>query len=155
MTAKKRAGGQPPSNDGKKSASDTRFKQGNAGGPGRRAGSRNKATLLLDKLADDDAADVLRKQIDLAKNGDQRAAELVLSRVWPTRKGRPVALDLPLLTTPADIVAALGIVAASMADGSITPEEANAAAGVLEIKRKAVETVDLEARIAALEQERK
>lgn len=155
MGSEKRAEEECPSKDGQKSAADTRFKQGNAGGPGRPAGSRNKATLLLDKLADDDAESVLRKQIELAKNGDQRAAELVLSRVWPTRKGRAVALDLPQLKRPSDIVDAMGVVAASMADGTITPEEANAVAGVLEIKRKAIETVDLEARIAALEQERK
>lgn len=143
-------------NAGKKGKAPGRpFEPGHPGGPGRPAGSRNKATLLLDKLAEDDAEGVLRKQIELAKAGDQRAAELVLSRVWPTRKGRPVALDLPQLSKPADIVAAMGIVAASMAEGFITPEEANAAAGVLEIKRKAIETVDLEARIAALEQERK
>jgi hypothetical protein len=39
-----------------------------------------------------------------------------------------------------------------MAEGEITPDEAATIAGVLESKRKAIETVELEARIARLEQ---
>ena len=38
-----------------------------------------------------------------------------------------------------------------MAAGEITPDEAQAFSAVLEIKRKAIETADLEARLAALE----
>jgi hypothetical protein len=30
----------------------------------------------------------------MAKEGDQRAAELILSRCWPARKSRPINLDL-------------------------------------------------------------
>ncbi len=43
------------------------FEQGNSGGPGRPAGSRNKATLALDKMAEDDAKDIARKLLDAAK----------------------------------------------------------------------------------------
>lgn len=131
------------------------FQPGNPGGPGRPEGSRNKATLLLDKMAGDDAEAVLRKQLELAKNGDQRAAEIVLSRVWPARKSRPVSLALPAISTAADVVTALGTVAGAMADGELTPDEAQAVSAVLEGKRRAIETVELEARITALEQERK
>jgi hypothetical protein len=62
---------------------------------------------------------------------------------------------LPPIKTAADLVRALGNVAAAMAAGDITPDEAQAVASVLESKRRAIETVDLEARIVALEQERK
>jgi hypothetical protein len=131
------------------------FKPGNPGGPGRRAGSRNKATLALDKMAEDDAKDIARKLLDAAKAGDMRAAELVLARVWPVRKGRPITLDLPPIDTAADVVKALGFIASAVGAGEVTPEEGTALAGVLEIKRKAMETSELEARIAALEKERK
>lgn len=139
-----------PSNNGKK----TRFQPGNPGGPGRRAGSRNKATLALDKMAEDDAKDIARKLLDAAKGGDMRAVELVLARVWPVRKGRPVSLPLPPIETASDVVKALGMVASAVGAGEITPEEGTAVAGVLEIKRKAIETSELEARIVALEEER-
>lgn len=139
----------PTKND--KKSTDTRFKPGNPGGPGRPAGSRNAATLLLDQLAEGDAQAVLEKQLELAKGGDQRAAEIVLSRVWPARKGRPVTLAIPPITTAADIVAALGGVANAMAAGEVTPDEAAAVASVLEVKRRSIETADLAVRIEAIE----
>jgi len=35
--------------------------------------------------------------------GDMRAVELILSRAWPARKGRPVSLALPPILTGADL----------------------------------------------------
>jgi Family of unknown function (DUF5681) len=142
-----------PTKNGKKSE-DTRFQPGNPGGPGRPAGSRNKATVVLDQLADAGGREILEKLIDAAKGGDMRAADLVLSRIWPVRKGRPITLELPPIETAADIVSALGKVADAVAAGDVTPDEASAVAHVLEVKRRAIETADLESRISALEKER-
>ena len=127
------------------------FLPGHPGGPGRPAGSRNKATLALDALADDAAPAAMAKLTEAAATGDMRAIEILLSRVWPPQRSRRVVLDLPPIMTAADLVAALGKVAATMAAGVITPDEAQAVAAVLESKRRAIETVDLEARIIALE----
>ncbi len=128
------------------------FERGNPGGPGRPAGSRNRATLLLDRLAESDGRDILAKTIEAAKGGDLRAADIVLSRVWPVRRGgRPVAFELPPIETAADIVKAVGSVATAVAGGELTPEEGGAVAAILEVKRKAIETTDLETRITALE----
>jgi len=143
-----------PSNNGDKTA-DGRFQRGNPGGPGRPSGSRNKATVALDKLAENDAKDILQKQIEMAKGGDQAAATLILSRVWPVRKGRPVdGLVLPSIQTAADVVAALGAVADAAVNGTLTPDEAAGITSVLEVKRRTIETADLTARIEALEKER-
>ena len=132
----------------------TPFKPGNPGGPGRPAGSRNRATLALDKIADDAGENILRKMVAAAEGGDMRAADLVLSRIWPARKGRPIALELPPIKTAADIVSALGAVADAVAAGDVTPDEGSAVANVLETKRRSIETADLERRIAALETEK-
>jgi hypothetical protein len=131
------------------------FKPGGPGGPGRPQGSRNKASLALDNLADGEAAAILEKQIEKAKEGDATAAHLILSRVWPARKSRAINLYLPPLEQASDIVAALGVVANAVGTGAITPDEAQAVAAILETKRKAIETVELEKRVTALEQERK
>ena len=130
------------------------FEPGNPGGPGRPEGSRNKASLVLDKLAAEDGEAILRKTIEAAKNGDQRSSEIILSRIWPVRKGRPVSLQLPPIDKAADLVKALGTVAEAVGAGDITADEGAAVAAVLEMKRKAIETADLEERIAKLEQER-
>ena len=92
--------------------------------------------------------------VEAAKGGEMRAAELVLSRIWPARKGRPITLALPPIKNAADIVSALGAVADAVAAGEVTPEEGSAVANVLESKRRSIETADLERRIAALETEK-
>ena len=92
--------------------------------------------------------------VTAAKGGDMRAADILLRRLWPERKGRPVQIDLPPITVPSDIVAALGSVAGAVATGELSPEEGAAVAGILEAQRRAVETVEMEGRIAALEQSR-
>jgi hypothetical protein len=97
---------------------------------------------------------VLRAIIAKARAGDPRCADLVLSRVWPQRKGRAVIFDLPPLITTTDLSAALGIIAASVASGELTPEEGQSVAAVLEIQRRAIELVELETRVAALEAKR-
>jgi hypothetical protein len=140
-----------------KKAGETRgrpFEPGNPGGPGRPVGSRNKATLALDQIADDAGKAILEKMVEAAKDGDLRAADLVLSRIWPARKGRPISLELPKINTAADLVTSLGRVADAVAAGDITPDEGQAVSAVLETKRRAIETLELETRITALEKER-
>jgi hypothetical protein len=102
-------------------------------------------------MGDDAAKEILEKLTESAKDGDIRAAEIILARVWPIRKGRPVTLDIPAIVTAGDIVAALGTVASAMAAGKITPDEAASVASVLEVKRRSIETADLAARIEAIE----
>jgi hypothetical protein len=131
-----------------------RFEFGHPGGPGRPAGSRNKATLALDQIADDAGKDILNALVEAAKGGDLRAADLVMQRVWPVRKGRPLSLSLPLpvIKTAADVVTALGVVADLVGRGEVTPDEAAALASVFESKRRAIETVDHGERLAAIEE---
>jgi hypothetical protein len=76
---------------------------------------------------------------------------LCIERLIPVRKGRPVVFDLPAIETPAGIANALGVVAGAMAEGELTPDEANSVAAVIEFRRRAIETVEHETRLAALE----
>jgi Family of unknown function (DUF5681) len=129
------------------------FQKGVSGNPqGKPMGARNRVLMALDAIGDEHAPDILRAVVDAAKGGDVRAAETILSRVWPHRKGRPIALDLPSIVDSADLVVALAAVAGAVSDGMISPEEGQAVGALLEVQRRAIETADLEARIAALEQ---
>jgi hypothetical protein len=140
-----------PSNVGRDGTG--RFAPGNRCGRGRRDGSRRNAALRLDDLADGDAEAVLRAVIDAAKSGDVGAANLLLARVWPARRGRPVRFELPPVKSAADVSVALSGLLATVAAGAITPEEAEAVARLLDLQRKSIETANLEGRIAALEEE--
>ena len=126
-----------------------RFAPGN---PGRPRGSRHQALRALDAIGAEGAAEVMRAVVEAAKGGDMRAADILLRRLWPERKGRPVAVELPPLEGGAGgVAAALGAVAEAVAGGDLSPEEGQAVAAVLETQRRAIETAELEARIAALE----
>jgi Family of unknown function (DUF5681) len=130
-----------------------RFAPGTSGNPsGRPRGSRHTALLALDRIGAEGAEDVMRSVVTAAKNGDMQAAGLLLKRLWPERRGRPVQLDLPAILVPSDIVAALGAVTSAVAAGELSPEEGAAVAGVLQAQRQAMETLELDARIAVLEQ---
>ncbi len=128
------------------------FRKGQSGNPkGMASGSRHRATLLLDRIGAEAGASVLRAVVQAAEQGDMAAARIVLDRAWPARRGRPVRLELPEMRTAADLAAALGAVAGAVARGDLSPEEGSAVAAVLEAQRKAIETQELQGRIAALE----
>jgi hypothetical protein len=129
-----------------------RFAPGNLGGPGRPKGARHAALVALDAIGAEAAEEVLRRVVEDAKGGDLRAAEVLLRRLWPERKGRAVEVALPEVASAADLVPALAAVVAAMARGELTPEEAQAVCVVLESQRRAIETAELEARVAALEE---
>lgn len=148
MTARKPL--PPPAKSGMKQG--TRWKPGQSGNPaGKPKGTRHPALVALDRIGEDAAAGILRAVVVSAKAGDLRACEIILARLWPIRKGRPVRLALPDIRTGADLARALATVVAATAAGNITPEEASAVAGVLEMQGRALEHAELENRIAALE----
>jgi hypothetical protein len=103
-------------------------------------------------MMEDDAAAVVTAVLEAAKAGDITAARIILDRVVPARKGRPIKFTLPALETASEIVRGLGAIIEAVADGTLTPDEGAAVANLMEIKRKAVETVEIERRVAALEQ---
>lgn len=129
-----------------------RFAKGNTyGAAGRPQGSRNSATIALQSLLDGEGEAITRKAIKMALEGDSTALRLVMERLIPPTKERHVNLSLPKVDTAQDVTAAIGAVLAAVSDGAITPGEGQALAGLLESQRKAIETVQLEQRIEALE----
>ena len=131
---------------------DTKFKPGQSGNPaGKPKGARHKVTLLAEKLLDKDAKSVVEKCIELVMAGDSGAIKLIMDRILPPRKDRPVSIDLPLIESISDASKAMAIVSQAVADGEITPLEAQTLSGVLENYRKIIETTELEKRITDLE----
>ena len=65
------------------------------------------------------------------------ALRLCLERLLPPRKDRAVAFDMPAVAKADDAARAIGAVLAAVADGTITPREASAVAGLIEAQRSA------------------
>jgi hypothetical protein len=130
-----------------------RFLPGKSGNPaGRPVGARHAALLALDVIGSAAAVEVMGSVVAAARTGDMRAADILLRRLWPERRGRPVTFALPPLRTLEDLTCALAAVAKAIGDGDLSPEEGQSVAAALETWRKAVETTDIEQRLAALEQ---
>lgn len=133
-------------------AGPTSYQPGQSGNPsGRRPGTRNRTTVAAEQLLEGQASAVARVLADRALEGDPVALRLFCERVIPVRRGRPVEFSLPAIDTAADVDAALGAILRDTATGQLTPEEAATVAGVLEMKRRTLETTIFEARLAALE----
>lgn len=130
------------------------WKKGVSGNPaGRRKGSRNITCRVLDRIGEEGAKDVLGVVLTMARTGDMRACEIILSRVWPQRKGCPIVLpDVPAPRDAAGVVETLAGITDAVLRGEVTAEEAAALTAVIETQRRAIDTLDLEQRVTALEQ---
>ena len=125
---------------------------GGAIGRGRRRGSRNKRTLLVEKMLEGELETMVTVLLRLAREGDIRAISEVLARIAPARRGAVIVLpDFPTITSVNDVPAALARLAENVAAGNISPEEAASVATVLREFVASVETVALAERVANLE----
>ncbi len=129
------------------------FKVGQSGNPsGRPKGSRNKATLAIQAMMDGEGEEITRTAIELAKMGELTAIRLVLERILPPRKDSLISFAMPHIDSVDDIPLAMASLVASVAEGELTPSEAQAISSLLEQTRRAIETCELEQRIQKLEQ---
>ena len=130
-----------------------RFKPGQSGNPaGKPKGAKHKALIALDTIGSEAAIEILQSTIAAAKRGNSRAAEILLARLWPARKSRPVVIDLPAVGTTEGVTAALAAVIEAMAAGEIAPDEAASISAVIEGQRRAIETLEIEARLKLVEE---
>ena len=87
----------------------------------------------------------------MALQGDGPALRLCLDRIAPARKDRAVAFALPKLEQAADAVRAHGVLVKAVAAGDLTPSEAAELSKLLDGYTRAIETADIEQRLAKLE----
>jgi hypothetical protein len=130
------------------------WRKGQSGNPeGCPQGSRHRATKAAEALLDDEAEALTRKAVEMALEGDGIALRLCLERILPARKERPpVTVALPALKGVDGLAEITGALLEATASGEVTPGEAAELGKLVEGHRKALELVDLEARIAALEE---
>ena len=129
--------------------SDGRFAKGNPGGPGRpRAADRITA---YDQRAAESAPEVIDVLVVAAKAGDLKAIDMLLSRVWPMRRGQPVRIDAPEIRETADVLPASAALTSAVFAGDLTPQEGAAAASVLSTHQEAIVILDHDRRLKAIE----
>ena len=101
---------------------------------------------------DGESEAIIRKVIELALSGDERALRLCMERLIPPCRERVVQLKLPPhITTPGGVAKAVAAILTAAAKGEVTPGEAVQLANVLEVRRKTIETEELNRRLTELE----
>lgn len=121
------------------------------GNPGRRPGSRNKATLAAQTLLDRGARKLAQTCLDRALAGDSVALKLALERILPAARERPLQIELPMPESAADVPATLQAIIRGAAEGTITASEAERLARCIETFARAHELAEFETRLKALE----
>ncbi len=134
---------------------DGRFAQGNPGGPGRPRKVVKAAGDALDVRAAEAAGDLFEVALELAKERNVAALKMVLDRVWPANRSRPLEIGAPEIKHPRDLLTAMaGITNATFA-GDATAQEGWAAAKVINSHLQAIMDIDLAAQFAALQEARR
>ena len=115
------------------------FVPGVSGNPaGRKQGSRNRATLMLQALLEGEGEKVVREAVEMALAGNETASRLVLERLIPPVKERPISLELPALGQASDVAEAVRRAIEAVAAGQPMPSEAETVLKLLEALRQAL-----------------
>jgi hypothetical protein len=128
------------------------FVKGQSGNPkGKPKGVRHTATQITYALIEGNLQEVLETVVERAINGDMTACRMILDKVLPNTKDRPVTIDLPEINDLNGVGFAQAEILQAVATGDITPNEGERIASIVEARRRSLETIDLEARISQLE----
>src|SRR6266568_6287714 len=127
------------------------FQPGNKYGRGRPPGNRNKVARVCQDTLDNHAEALTKKCLVLAFQGNPTAMRLCMERLMPARRQRTLQFKLPPLKTIDNVAAASEAVVNGVARGQLTPVEGQAFSGMLEGRRRTIETEELAQRIRALE----
>jgi hypothetical protein len=144
-----------PEKTAKKQAA-TRFKPGKSGNPsGRPKGARNKASALAQKLMEGQTEAVVQRVIDAALTGDMQACKLIVERLLPPVKERPIdpdAIKLPASINAKTAGQTFSAIFKAVAGGRIVPGEGDMLVRMMNAYLTAHEYQELSERIDELEQ---
>jgi hypothetical protein len=121
------------------------------GNPGRKPGTRNKVTVMLEKVMAGKAKAVTDKVVAEALAGNMVAAKMLLDRIVPPPRDRKVAISLPPINSPADLLDAHNALIGHLADGTISAAEAAAIASVMDRHKGAVDLSKVIDRMVGIE----
>jgi hypothetical protein len=127
------------------------FQPGNRFGHGRPKGSRNKQTLVLQKLIDEHVPKLLLKAMAEGAKGNPSLLRLFANHALdPTKDHLPPMGPLPIGTIQ-ELTQSQQIIISEVASGALTPLQGARVLEMVDHRRKGIETQDLAERMDALE----
>lgn len=131
----------------------TKFSTGKSGNPaGRPKGSKNRATLLALCALEGEIGAIVKIIIKAAKEGDMTAARLVVDKLIPSAKERPMSISLPKAADIAGCLQAQIAVLEAVSSGDLLPGEGQVLSSLIENQRRSMETQQLEQRLKMIEE---
>jgi hypothetical protein len=120
------------------------------GNPGRKPGSRNRASVVAAALFEGEGEELARTAVQLAKTGNLVMLKFLLGRLLP--RERLINIELPTMETADDAVEALGSVLRAVSEGKISPSEGAAVAALISSYSQAIDRADVVKRLDDLEE---
>ncbi|MBN9089035.1 MAG: hypothetical protein J0J01_19175 [Reyranella sp.] len=130
--------------------SNGRFAKGHPGGPGRPRNPVSTTAIELDRVGSEVAHELMSATIERARRGNLRATELVLQRVWPVRRHRPIELEPPSGDGLRNLLGEHATLAQAMMNGDITPQDAQATVRVFKALQEQMRRADYQAETVGL-----
>ena len=124
------------------------FSSGNSGRP---RGSRNKATIAIERLLEGQAEALTQTAIMKALEGDSVALRLCMDRIAPPPKDTTITFSMPNMDNALDAAEAAGSVLRAVSEGELTPIEATRVMGLIDSFRRTLELTEIEERLRVLE----
>jgi hypothetical protein len=112
------------------------FTKDNNKSVGRPKGSLNKTTLMFQEILKENADEIIKKAMDMAKAGDQACLKMMVDRINPLMRGQLITMDLPKIVDRQSLSQAYDVVINTMSEGRITADEALAILNVFDKKIK-------------------
>jgi hypothetical protein len=131
------------------------FQPGNKYGRGRPPGSKNKVANAAQQAAqavlESHAESLLKKAVFLALQGNPALLRQFAQQLTPARQQRILKFRLPAIKTMTDLGMASERVLRGVTGGHLTPSEGQAFMGMLDDRRRMMESQELDLRVRALE----
>lgn len=126
------------------------FPPGNTLGRGRPKGSPNREKSPSQHLLDEYASHIMRKCMAQAMEGNASAMRLCVERIFPSRRGALIQINLPPIRTAEDVGRAAEKVTQAIRRGKLTPAEGNEMMNHLESRSRIIEGAKFETQLADL-----
>lgn len=131
------------------------FEPGNQFGRGRPRGSRNKRSRLGQELLDRHAESLIGKAMVEASKGNVTVLRALLPYLLVRRRDAPVKTGPLPVHTAEELAQSSEAVFAGVNSGRLTLQEGQQLSALLEDRRRVLETRDFEARLRALEEQKR